>query len=207
MNSKKIVQNKIKKKVNDGRYMNIPENEKNISDIKSIQMHRNMQERSNYQSLKYNPDVEINLGALDLQRKNTKYEMTNKRYKPIVYDKELPLIVKTQDDLKIKLDNKMDPNVLNEKINKISEEREYLDEEKNKIYCEEQREKYKDLFLYRNEKIYKLPENGNETKDFDNLKSEVNDYYIQLLNQKTKDEDQHNKIVKELIDGGIFDEE
>lgn len=80
---------------------------------------------------KFNPDVSNLYNQTTEQRNTTKYEHTNQGYKTIMNDK-MPMIVKSQDDLKVKYEKatEKDKIIIQKKISELENERV---NEKNKL--------------------------------------------------------------------------
>lgn len=158
---------------------------------------------------KYNPDIEPNLKSLEHHRDNSKFDLTNTRYKTILNDIEIPTHVKSTKDLSLNIKEDKDEKKLNNKLDELNEERKYVDKKREEMYNETNREENKKRFKFRNEELYKnCMQNGNEQDidGFDNLKQEVSDYYKKIHNDLEKDREIYNEIIDSLVNSGVLDD-
>jgi len=158
---------------------------------------------------KYNPDIEPNLKSLEHKRDNTKFSLTNSRYKTILNDVEIPQKIKNTKDLSLNIVEDKDESKLNTKLDELNDERKYVDKKREEMYNETNREDNKKKFKFRNEEIYKLNrknEQEQEIDGFDNLKQEVADYYKKVHTDLEKDREVYNEIIDSLVNAGVFDD-
>ena len=182
----------------------IETNNKLQQNTKNISQHHPPTETS---VKKYNPDIEPNLKSLEHTRNNIKYTMTDSRYKTILNDVEIPKKIKNTKDLSLNIVEDKDDKKLKEKLEELTEERKYVDKKREELYNEENRDKNRKRFKYRNEEIYKLSKKEEDNvEEFDNLKQEVSDYYKKIQTDLEKDKETYNEIIESLVDAGILDD-
>lgn len=212
----------------NGRYVCLPSQQNSINTNQHISS-QNQQQNNNANKLhqntkdisknlnnplgtvikKYNPDIEPNLKSLEHKRENTKFTLTNSRYKVILNDVEIPQHIKNTKDLSLNIIEDKDEKKLNNKLEELHEERNYVDKKREEMYNETNRKENKKRFKFRNEEIYKLNnKTGTEQEidGFDNLKQEVTDYYKKIQNDLKKDRETYNEIIDSLVNTGIFDD-
>ena len=150
---------------------------------------------------KFNPDVVNNYNRLVDKRNNNVFKITNNPYKNITNDNNKN--VKNSKDLIIDI-RQSDKNLLDE-LNKLSNERNYDNNNLKEKFNEEKKMKHLDLFKKNNNNKNKLQNSlNNNFKDHTLLKTNMNDHLLKSNFNLNKEKKKYDDIVNSLIDEGLL---
>lgn len=154
---------------------------------------------------KFNPDVNKMYGKIDdirnQQKRNYKLGYgDDSRYKTIINDKPLPKLNRIgkidSKYLSINVKHNKDQKEINNNLRNMQNERNYTDKEKEKYYSKEKEDEFKRRFKFRNIDVFKEKLKNFEATDFEDMKSDVLDYYKDKQNKL----DKHKQKINDIVD-------
>jgi hypothetical protein len=196
MNKKLLLQRRFKK---GGRYY---KNTNTTSKPAKSNTNSNMSFPS---ANKSNPEVIKNFRQMDYNRKkydrNFDQNLTNKRYKKIIYDRNIPTRIKNIKDLEIQVD-KIDASQFNHNLEQKRYERSENDNVRKKNYNVSKRQQYENDFKYKNEVVYeelqKKRMKHNIPTNFETMKTDVGDHFKKEEDELKRYKDEMAKFMNKF---------
>ena len=127
-------------------------------------------------SEKYNPDVLKKYSKLEKYRKNQRISHLNKPYKLIITDgNKINKPIKSINDLKIKIENHVDKEIIDQKLGAEQTNRTDQDIHNREVFSSDNKKEHEKQFNIRNREIFQMKNYKSETHE--DLKTENEDYY------------------------------